>query len=218
MGKRNLPRTNFNPTSHKRYIVDAGVVLTNFAYNAEADEFEFERLGATNGGINIEIEMGWRQIEVDGTNHVQVKEHGILEEFNAQATANVKEMSRGLFVDAFNAIVEEEGEDMPDDFVELIPQRTSTETRFKDNVTIVGYTNEREKKPIIIILENAAVQEGFSGDMEDNEELTVEQTYVAHASLEELYNNPDYLPVRVLIPNELGEWEEDDILESEVEA
>lgn len=198
-----LPNTSFNATSHERYLIDAAVLLKDVSWNAEAEEWEFEELGATEGSVSIEVEMAYRQMEVNGTGHVDIKEHAVLETFAATATASVKEMSAKLIQQAINGKLESAGDEAPEGYSKITPQRFLDDSAFLKNIAFVGRLKSHQNQQVIAVLDNPKVDNGLSGDTEDNGEMAIEQVYRAHASIADLKKDINYLPFRIYLPQSL---------------
>lgn len=210
-----LPTVSFNSTSHEKYLIDSAVLLANLKWNSTAGEWEFTELGATEGSVSITVEMAYRQMEVNGTSHLQVKQQQVLETFNASATASVKEQSAAFITRAVNGeLVDLENDEAPEGYKKIIPKRFLNDNSFLENVAFVGKLSSHGGQPIIAILDNAKPINGFSGDTEDNGEMAVEQEYVAHADVTDLKANPDYLPLRFFVPGSIiaGQPEELEVI------
>lgn len=197
----NLPKTSFNSTSHERYVIDAAVLLKDLEWSG--GEWTFEELGATSGAVSIEVEMSYRQMEVNGASHVAIKQHAVLEEFNATATAAIKEMSAKIIQQAINGKIETEGGDLPEGYSKVTAQRFLDEDSFLKNIAFVGRLSSHNDEAVIAVLDNPRVDEGLSGETEDNGEMAIEQTYRAYADIDDLRNDLNYLPLKFYLPNSI---------------
>lgn len=198
----NLPKTSFNEKSHEKYVIDAAVLLANLKW--QEGGWTFEELGATEGSVSVEVEMAWRQMEVNGAMHLDVKEHAILETFGATATSSVKEMSAKILQQAINGKVEEANGEAPDGWKKIVPQRFTNDETFLENIAFVGRLSSHSNQSVIFVLDNPKVDEGLSGETEDGGEMAIEQVYRAHASVKQLVADIDYLPLRIYLPGELN--------------
>ncbi|WP_423189424.1 hypothetical protein ACO1PF_00490 [Alkalibacterium sp. f15] len=199
-----LPNTSFTETSHERFIIDSAVLLKNVSWNATAEEWEFEELGATEGSVSINVEMTYRQMDVNGASHVAVKEYEVLEEFLATAVASVKEMSAKIIQQALNGKLEDAtAEEAPAGYSKVTPQRFLNDNSFLENIAFVGRLKSHNNEQVIAILDSPKVEGGLSGDTEDNGEMAIEQTYKAHATVAKLKADINYLPFRMYLPQSL---------------
>lgn len=199
-----LPTVSFNSTSHEKYLIDSAVLLANLKWNSTAEEWEFTELGATEGSVSITVDMAYRQMEVNGTSHLQVKQQQILETFNASATATIKEQSATFITRAINGeLVELDSNEGPAGYKKIIPRRFVDDSSFLENIAFVGKLSSHGGQPIIAVLDNAKPTNGFNGDTEDNGEMAIEQEYVAHADVDDLKEDADYLPLRFYVPGSI---------------
>lgn len=199
-----LPTVSFNSKSHEKYLIDSAVLLANLKWNSTAEEWEFTELGATEGSVSITVEMSYRQMEVNGTSHLQVKQQQILETFNASATATIKEQSAAFITRAINGeLVDIDANEAPSEYKKIVPKRFVNDESFLDNIAFVGKLSSNGGQPIIVVLDNAKPISGFNGSTEDNGEMAVEQEYVAHADINDLKENADYLPLRFYVPGSI---------------
>lgn len=205
-----LPKTSFNETSHERFLIDAAVLLKDVSWNKDANEWEFEELGATEGSVSIEVAMEYRQMEVNGASHVDVKEYAVLETFSATATASVKELSAKIIQQAINGKLEAAGDEAPDGYSKVTPQRFLDNDSFLKNIAFVGRLKSHKNEQVIAVLDNPKVENGLNGETEDNGEMAIEQVYRAYASVSNLKDDLNYLPFKLYLPQSLvnGEPEE----------
>ena len=71
-----LRKTGYTNKTSKRYIINAATVYTGLKF--EDGKFTGDLHGATSGGVTLTIEQEYRDIEVDGTGHVKVKDNKVL--------------------------------------------------------------------------------------------------------------------------------------------
>lgn len=198
-----LPKTSFNETSHERFLIDSAVLLKDVEWNATAGEWEFEELGATEGSVSINVEMTYREIEVNGASHLDVREFTELERFSATATASVKEMSAKLIQHAINGKLEAAGDEAPDGYSKVTPQRFLDNDSFLKNIAFVGRLKSHNNEQVIAILDNPKTESGLPGDTEDNGEMAIEQVYRAYAKSADVKADLNYLPFRIYLPQSL---------------
>lgn len=197
-----LPNTSFNSTSHERYVIDAAVLLKDLEWNG--DGWDYEELGATEGSVSIEVEAEYRQMEVNGAMHVAVKQNAVLEEFSATATASIKEISAKIIQQAINGKIETEGDDIPSGYTKISAQRFLDEDSFLKNIAFVGRLKHNNEH-VIAVLDNPRVDEGLTAETEDGGEMAIEQTYRAHADVDDLRDDLNYLPLKFYLPDSVAE-------------
>lgn len=192
-----LRKTGYTNKTSKRYIINAATVYTGLKF--EDGKFTGDLHGATSGGVTLTIEQEYRDIEVDGTGHVKVKDNKVLESANATVTANMKEITAETIRRSLNgSIADASAEEAPEGYKVIRSKRYLEDKDYLENIAIAGRlsgTNE----PVIAVLDNALCTSGLEVAMEDNNEAVIEQVYEAHATEEQL--NADELPWRIYYPN-----------------
>ena len=192
-----LAKTGYTSTTSKSYIVNAATVYTGVTY-AEGGGFTGTLHGATSGGVTVTIEQTYRDVEVDGTSHMKVVGNKVLEAATATATANMKEITTEIIRQSLNGtLATAEATDAPTGYKVITTKRQVEDTDYIDNMAIVG-TLSGTDKPVIIILDNVLCTSGLELSTEDNGEAIIEQTYEAHATVEQL--DADEYPWRILFP------------------
>ena len=192
-----LKKTGYTSTTAKNYVINAATVYTGVTY-AEAGGFTGTLHGATSGGVTVTIEQTYRDVEVDGTGHMKVKGNKRLESATATATANMKEITAEIIRQSLNGtLATAEVTDAPTGYKVITTKRQVEDTDYIDNMAIVG-TLSGTNKPVIIILDNVLCTSGLELATEDNGEAIIEQTYEAHATVEQL--DADEYPWRILFP------------------
>lgn len=181
-------RSGYTKDTAKRLWIDSGVAYKNIEYDKEKDIFVGERIGATSGGVSFAVEITQRQVELDGTSHVQAKGLKVVEEANATLTVPLKELTAQAFKDSIKGTVREAKDDeAPKGYKVIETMREITEDMYADNVGVVGH-QPGNSQPIIVILDNAMVSEGIDVSTEDNNEAILEQAWQAHADYDQLQN------------------------------
>ena len=192
-----LKKTGYTSTTSKSYIVNAATVYTGVTYT-EVGGFTGTLHGATSGGVTVTIEQTYRDVEVDGTSHMKVVGNKVLEAATATATANMKEITAEIIRQSLNGtLATAEATDAPTGYKVITTKRQVEDTDYIDNMAIVG-TLSGTDKPVIIILDNVLCTSGLELATEDNGEAIIEQTYEAHATVEQL--DADEYPWRILFP------------------
>ncbi len=193
-----LKKTGYSNTTAKNYLINAATIYTGVKYDDVAGEFTGTLHGATSGGVTLTIEQTYRDIEIDGTSHMKVKGNKVLEAATATAVANMKELTAENIRKSINGTMRDAGVgEAPEGYKVIETKRYLDDTDYIENMAIVG-TLSGTDKPVIAILDNAISTGGLELGTEDNNEAVVEQTYEAHATVEQL--DADQYPWRILFP------------------
>lgn len=202
-----LRKTGYSQTTADNYLINAATVFTGVKYTAE-EGFTGEIHGATSGGVTLTIEQTYRDIEVDGTGHMKLKNNKILEAATATVTANVKEITAEAIRRSLNGIIADvAAAEGPEGYKVIRTKRMLEDSDYLENIAIAG-TLSGTNEPVIAILDNALCTSGLELGTEDNNEAVIEQTYEAHASVEQL--DRDEFPWRILYPDTSGTTEPTD--------
>lgn len=192
-----LKRTGYSKDTPKNYLINAATIYTDVKYAAEGG-FTGTLHGATSGGVTLTIEQTYRDIEVDGTSHMKVKGNKVLESANATITANMKELTAENIRKSLNGTIREaKAEEGPAGYRVIETKRLVEDSDYVNNMAVVG-TLSGSNEPVIAILDNVLATSGLELGTEDNNEAVVEQTYEAHATVEQL--DEDKFPWRILFP------------------
>lgn len=193
-----LKKTGYSNTTSKNYLINAATIYTGVKYDDVAGEFTGTLHGATSGGVTLTVEQSYRDIEIDGTSHMKVKGNKVLESATATVTANMKELTAENIRKSLNGTIREAGVGEASVGYQVIETKRYLEDGdYIENMAIVG-TLSGTDKPVIAILDNAISTGGLELGTEDNNEAVVEQTYEAHATVEQL--DADQYPWRILFP------------------
>lgn len=191
-----LKKVAYTETTADNYIVDAAVVYTNVTYDSAADEFTGTYHGATSGGVTVNLEQTYRKIEVDGTSHMSVKGDKVLESAIGTATVNLKEITAEAIKQSLNGTLTD-ATNAPSGYKSIKSKRYIEDSDYISNMAIVG-KKSGSNDPIIIIFDNVLSTGGLELATEDNNEAIIEQTFEAHASIDQL--EKDELPWEILYP------------------
>ena len=193
-----LKKTGYSDTTSKNYLINAATIYTGVKYDDVAGDFTGTLHGATSGGVTLTVEQSYRDIEIDGTSHMKVKGNKVLESATATVTANMKELTAENIRKSLNGTIREAvvGEALVG-YQVIETKRYLEDGDYIENMAIVG-TLSGTDKPVIAILDNAISTGGLELGTEDNNEAVVEQTYEAHATVEQL--DADQYPWRILFP------------------
>ena len=144
------------------------------------------------------IEQNYRDIEIDGTSHMKVKGNKVMESATAMAVTNIKEITAETIRKSLNGKLETADEaDAPTGYKVITTKRYVEDADYTNNMAVVG-TLSGTNEPVIAILDNVLCTSGLELGTEDNNEAVIEQTYEAHASVEQLL--ADEFPWRILYP------------------
>lgn len=190
-----LKKTGYTETTSKQYLINAATVYTGVTY-AELTGFAGTLHGATSGGVTLTIEQAYRDIEVDGTAHMKVKGNKVLESATAYVTANLKEITAESIRQSLNGAMAD-ATDAPTGYKEITTKRYIEDADYIVNMAVVG-TLSGTDEPVIAILDNVISTGGLEIATEDNGEAIIEQTFEAHATVEQL--QADKFPWRILFP------------------
>uniref|UniRef100_UPI00359FDD78 hypothetical protein n=1 Tax=Jeotgalibaca porci TaxID=1868793 RepID=UPI00359FDD78 len=193
-----LKKTGYTEKTSKRYLINAATVYTDVIY-AEGAGFTGTLHGATSGGVTVTVEQNYRDIEVDGTSHVKVKGNKVLESANATIVANLKEITAEKIRQSMNGKLEAVLTEGPAGYKMITTKRYLEDEDYILNMAVVG-TLSGTDEPVIVILDNVLSIGGLELATEDNGETIIEQTFEAHADIEQL--DADKFPWRILFPEE----------------
>ena len=192
-----LKKTGYTSTTAKNYVINAATVYTGVTYD-ELTGFTGTLHGATSGGVTLTIEQNYRDIEVDGTSHTKVKGNKVMESATAMVVTNIKEITAETIRKSLNGKLETADEaDAPTGYKVITTKRYIEDADYTNNMAVVG-TLSGTNEPVIAILDNVLCTSGLELGTEDNNEAVIEQTYEAHASVEQL--QADEFPWRILYP------------------
>lgn len=192
-----LKKTGYTEKTSKNYLINAATVYTDVVY-AEGAGFTGTLHGATSGGVTVTIEQTYRDIEVDGTGHTKVKGNKVLESAFASAVVNLKEITAESIRQSMNGnLGTAEATDAPTGYQVITAKRYIEDTDYIENMAIVG-TLSGTNEPVIVMLDNVISTGGLELATEDNNETIIEQTFEAHASVDQL--DADEFPWKILFP------------------
>lgn len=193
-----LKKTGYTEKTSKNYLINAATVYTDVTY-AEGAGFTGTLHGATSGGVTVTIEQTYRDIEVDGTGHTKVKGNKVLESAFASAVVNLKEITAESIRQSMNGNLDTaETADAPTGYKVITAKRYIENTDYIENMAIVG-TLSGTNEPVIVMLDNVISTGGLELATEDNNETIIEQTFEAHASVDQL--DADEFPWKILFPS-----------------
>lgn len=193
-----LPKTGYTKTSTENFIIDAATIFTDFKYDSTSKEFTGTPLGATSGGVEINIEQTYRKPEVDGTYIMDVVGLEFMESAKATVKASLKELTAENLRRSLNGTISAvEGEDAPEGYKVIRSKRYVEEADYIPSIGVVGI-HSGTKKPIIFKLDNGLITSPLDIKTEDSNEAVVEQEITAHAGYEQLIK--DEFPWAIYYP------------------
>ncbi|EHI69779.1 hypothetical protein ACVRY7_07835 [Streptococcus ictaluri] len=197
MTKTKVKRTGYTKNTPKSYLINAGAVYKNLAWNQEASQWEGELLGATSDGNKLKIEQNYRTIEIDGV-FVAAVGQKVLESQSATIEINMKELTAENLRLAINGKLDTgDGKTSPSDYKVISGKAKLENTDYIANLGLVA-TLSGTDKPVIVILDNALCTSGLEFDTKDNEEAVITMTFEAHANEDQIDNLT--LPCRIYYP------------------
>ncbi|MFU1594044.1 hypothetical protein [Streptococcus dysgalactiae] len=197
MVKKPVKRTGYTKNTPKSYLINAGAVYKNLAWNQEQTQWEGELLGATSDGNKLKIEQKYRTIEVDGV-FVPAVGQKVLESQSASLEINMKELTAENLRLAINgSLGTGDGKTSPADYKVIGGKGKLENTDYITNIGLVA-TLSGTNKPVIVILDNALCTSGLEFDTKDNDEAVVTMTFEAHANEEQIDDLT--LPCRIYYP------------------
>ena len=203
MNKTAVKRTGYTASTPKHYLINAGAIYKNLAWNPTGGkdskgQWEGELLGATSGGNKVTIEQNYRTVEIDGV-FVPAVGQKLLESQTAKLETNVKEITAENIRLAINGEIKEaDGTTAPTGY-KVISGKSKLENKdYIENLGIVG-TMSGTNDPIIVIIDNALCTSGLDFETKDNEEAVISMTFEAHASEDQVEDLS--LPCRIYFPN-----------------
>ncbi|MDT2485054.1 hypothetical protein [Enterococcus avium] len=195
-----LPKTGYTEKSAENFMIDAATIFTDFKYDKDSKEFTGTPLGATQGGVEVNIEQSYRKIEADGAYVMDVVGLNVMESATATVKANLMELTAENLRRSLNATIAKATEDeAPDGYQVIKTKRYLDNSDYIENMAVCGI-HTGTKQPIIFALDNGLVKSPLQIKTEDNKEGVVEQEITANASYEQLAN--DEFPWRIYHPGD----------------
>lgn len=175
-----LSASGFNNGTAQNIIIDSAVIFKDFSIANGTPTGTV--LGATQGGVEINIEKKLRQIEIDGAFVMPVKGTEVVESEEATFTASLIELSTDMLKMALGGVSTPNSVNGYD----LVEGKYVVEDGdYINGLAIVGNRNGSDKK-IIFVFDNVLITSAFKLKMEDKSEGVVEISGKAHASVDQL--------------------------------
>lgn len=187
-----IGKHGISTTTPENILLGAGTWHRNLKWDADAQKWTGDVLGATNGGGKIAITGEFYDIPVDG---MLVKVKGMVVKNGGTVTCEVNYAELSTNVMRMATLFEEGDTDVPG-FTMLKDKAAITEGDYVENFGFVGYT-ANDQKQIIFIMENALCTSGMEIEPKPKEAAVVKLTMEAYANNE---GNLDTLPVKIYYP------------------
>lgn len=181
--------SGFTTATADSLLLNAGAYFKN--YNVDTDTFDSavtagKLIGATKGGGEFSAVPEIRQIEVDGVSG-RAKGLEVIDSWDIYLKANVLEVKESTIKDGLAA---SSVDSTTNNDYDIIKASNNLEvTDYIDNIAWVG-TLSGSNKPVIIVIENALNTEGLKFTTTDKAEATIELTFYAHYTQNDLNTPP----------------------------
>lgn len=193
-----LAKTGYTATTPENFIIDSAVVYTDVTFDDISSTWSGTLVGATSGGVSVNIEQSYRKPEVDGTYWTEVKGLKVLENATCNVTVNLKEIDAEALRRALNGTkASAASTEAPTGYDKITSKRYVEDTDYITTVAVVG-THNGTKEPVVFVLDNGLVTSPLELSTEDNSEAVIEQVITAHASFEQLA--ADEFPWQIYYP------------------
>lgn len=199
-----LAKTAYQADTPEKYLIDSATLYRNLSYDPTSGMFIGELIGATNGGVELDITQKYRDVDVDGTFWTPVKGNKVLSSTEVTAKANVKEVTAetlALSINGDNKLVADANV-APAGYSIVTGKRYVEDADYIDNIAVVGKISGTDK-PIIAILDNCLSTAGAKIKTADDKEAEIPLEFTAHAEYDQLVN--DVFPYRIFYPTMGGE-------------
>ena len=194
-----LPSTGYTASSAKNFVIDAGTIFTDVTYDSTTQSFTGTPLGATNGGVGVNIAATYRKVEVDGTYIMDVVGLNLMSGMQCTITAKLKELTAANLRLAINGVLETaDTTEAPAGYKKITGKRYLQEGDYIPSIAIVGKLTGATD-PIVFMLDNGLVTSALDLQTEDQKEGEIEVTIQANANFDQLAANE--FPWRIYHPD-----------------
>lgn len=190
-----IKTTGYRTDTAENYLLDAGAIFVNPSIETTTKEIHAETMGATVGGLKLNINVELRQPEVDGL-LVNVKGNDVINSIEATLEGTFKEFA----TDTIGNAIHGDSQDATDLIgYKIIKGRNKiSDSDYKD-VLFVG-TISGQQKPMVIWLKNCINTAGFSIETADKAESGIPFKFEARADKDK---PTDYQGIYTLyVPNQ----------------
>lgn len=200
MGKlAGLDATGYKADTPEHYLVDSATIYKDVSFATGTNKFSGTLLGATNGGVEIDITQKYRDIEVDGTYWSPVKGNKALSSTEVSAKTSIKEFTADILAMSINGeTIAATTQEAPAGYTVVTGKRFVDATDYVSNIAIVGKLSGTND-PVIFILDNVLATAGAKIKTKDDDEAVIPVEFTAHASYEQVVNNE--FPYRIYFPS-----------------
>lgn len=196
-----IAKSGFSDNTASNIIINAAVIYRNVTIDPAKPEDGFtaeKMLGATQGGVEVNIQNGIRKIDADGTYAMDVKGLNVYETGKAELTATMLAMTKEMIAMAAHGTVDT-GATITG-FTKIDGSAVVIDSDYMDNIAIVGIMNGSNRH-VIFVFDNALVTSDLKIKMEDKSEGTVELTAQANATVKQVQAGK--LPWHIYFPDEV---------------
>ena len=179
-------------TTPENILLGAGTIHKNLEWDAQANAWKGDIIGATSGGNSVEIKGEIVDIELDGA-LVKVKGLAVMQGGTGTMEVNFAEISTDILK---MGMIGAEGESEASGYTMIQTKANIDEGDYVENFAFVGKT-ANDKKDIIVIFENALCTSGLKIEGKAKENSVIKLTMEAYA---ENAGNLDRVPVKIYYP------------------
>lgn len=167
-----IKTSGYTADTAKHYLLNAGAIFKNVAFNDTSGKYEGDPLGATSGGAKCSIVINLRQPSVDGVLG-KIKGNDLIENVEATIEGTLKEWKKENIAQAlFGDIAAGDGVTDPVEYKIIEGRNLILATDYVTNICYVGKISG-ESKPVIIMLKNALNTNGLSFETKDKDEAGI---------------------------------------------
>lgn len=193
--KKEMTRFNSASDSAKKLVSQGATIGKNVEWIEGMPLPKSERIGATIGGVDLDIENTTRSIEYDGFAGFDVAGNQLFEGSTVSVNARVAEMSNDLLSKIIKADVKE----LSDGRSRIIPRAKIQESDYYDTLVFQEWFNaDGADEWRATILHNVLVTSNLSLKTAPNSDQVVDVTFTAHATTEDIANGR--LPYEIITP------------------
>ena len=179
-------------TTPENILLGAGTIHKNLEWDAQANAWKGDIIGATSGGNSVEIKGEIVDIELDGA-LVKVKGLAVMQGGTGTMEVNFAELS----IDVMKmGMIGEVAESEATGYSMIQTKANIDEGDYVDNFAFVGKT-ANDKKDVIVIFESALCTSGLKIEGKAKENSVIKLTMEAYAQNE---GNLDRVPVKIYYP------------------
>lgn len=160
-------------TTAKNIVLGAGILVKNLVYSGA--DWEYEELGASNGGNKIAYEREYLDLEVDGKT-VKAENFDVKVAETGKMTINLAEYKQETLATALSL-----KQDDSDPVMGYAKYKPSKENAYVENLGFVGYT--AEGKAIIVKFPKAICLSAFELEVKNKEQAVMSLEFDAVAPM-----------------------------------